>query len=89
VFLVAAAVEDMQVSTSPYAAAATGQELVRAVRAVEGLEDTWVTVFGFAQADLPLVIREFSKAGNIQQVKFYFRVAALKLRTGYLTGGSA
>ncbi|KAI3435617.1 hypothetical protein D9Q98_001678 [Chlorella vulgaris] len=59
--------EDMQVSTSPYAAAATGQELVRAVRAVEGLEDTWVTVFGFAQADLPLVIREFSKAGNIQQ----------------------
>lgn len=70
------AVEEMQVSTSPYAvaaraagmpAAAVGQELARAAHAFEALDETWVTVFGFCQADLPLVIREFSKAGDIQQ----------------------
>jgi nuclear pore complex protein Nup53 len=66
----------MQVSTSPYAVAATarttpgaaaGQELTRAAMALEALDDTWVTVFGFGPDDLPLVIREFSKAGDIQQ----------------------
>ena len=66
----------MQVSTSPNAAAARagaapaaapGQELARAAHAFEALDETWVTVFGFSQADLPLIIREFSKAGDIQQ----------------------
>lgn len=33
-----------------------------------GYEDTWVTVFGFGPNDLPLVMREFSKAGDILQV---------------------
>jgi len=80
-----AAVEDMQVSTSPYgaraaaaapaAAAATvapaGRELAARPAAAAGeVEEgsTWVTVFGFSPSDLPLVIREFSKAGHIQQV---------------------
>ncbi|PRW18392.1 nuclear pore complex NUP35-like [Chlorella sorokiniana] len=69
-------VEDMQVSTSPYAAAraaaaapaaAAGRDLARAAHALEQYEDTWVTVFGFGPSDLPLVIREFSKAGDIAQ----------------------
>ena len=62
-------------STSPYGAAraaapggAAGRGLARAPHAFEQFEDTWVTVFGFSQSDLPLVIREFSKAGDIQQV---------------------
>lgn len=66
--------EDMQMSTSPYAraaaapsaAAAGGRDVARAGGS-EGYEDTWVTVFGFGPSDMPLVIREFSKAGDIQQ----------------------
>jgi hypothetical protein len=66
----------MQTSTSPQAAAnqaaagpvaVAGQALTRAAHAFEALEDTWVTVFGFNQADMPLVIREFSRAGDILQ----------------------
>jgi hypothetical protein len=63
------------VSTSPYGAAraaapagTAGREVARASHAFDQFEDTWVTVFGFSQSDLPLVIREFSKAGDIQQV---------------------
>lgn len=71
--------EDMQVSTSPYggarggaapapAAAAPSRELARPAGGdVAGYEDTWVTVFGFGPNDLPLVMREFSKAGDILQ----------------------
>lgn len=79
-------VEEMQVSTSPYAvaaraagmpAAAVGQELARAAHAFEALDETWVTVFGFCQADLPLVIREFSKAGDIQQFGTFGEGAAV------------
>jgi len=29
------------------------------------LQDTWVTVFGFDQAELPLVLREFQKCGDV------------------------
>ena len=32
------------------------------------LQDMWVTGFGFGPSDLPLIIREFSKAGDIAQV---------------------
>lgn len=67
-------------STSPFggarggaapapAAAAPGRELARPAGGdVASYEDTWVTVFGFGPNDLPLVIREFSKAGDILQV---------------------
>lgn len=67
-------------STSPYggarggaaptpAAAAPSREPGRAAGGeVASYEDTWVTVFGFGTNDLPLVIREFSKAGDILQV---------------------
>ena len=41
------------------------------------LQDTWVTVFGFGPSDLPLVIREFSKAGDIAQVGARGRVARI------------
>ncbi|PSC73480.1 Nucleoporin NUP53 [Micractinium conductrix] len=66
--------EDMQMSTSPYGAAAaratpaapSGRELSRPAGG-EGYDDVWVTVFGFGPSDLPLVIREFSKAGDIVQ----------------------
>ena len=68
--------EDMQMSTSPYGAAAaratpaapSGRELSRPAGG-EGYDDVWVTVFGFGPSDLPLVIREFSKAGDIVQVR--------------------
>ena len=30
-------------------------------------DDTWVTVFGFSQVELPLVVREFSRAGHVVQ----------------------
>ena len=63
-------------STSPYGAAAaratpaapSGRELSRPAGG-EGYDDVWVTVFGFGPSDLPLVIREFSKAGDIVQVR--------------------
>lgn len=64
-------------STSPYGAAAhaaaapgaaAARDLARAAHALGDLEEPWVTVFGFGPADLPLIIREFSKAGDIVQV---------------------
>lgn len=66
----------MQLSTSPYASAAArasaapgaSHDPARAARGHEALKDSWVTVFGFGPSDLPLVIREFSKAGDIAQV---------------------
>lgn len=30
-------------------------------------EDVWVTVYGFTQADVPLILREFAKCGDILQ----------------------
>lgn len=77
--------EDMQVSTSPYGvaahaaaapSAAAGRDLARAAHALGELDEPWVTVFGFGPADLPLVIREFSRAGDIVQVGWARRGAA-------------
>jgi hypothetical protein len=30
-------------------------------------EDVWVTIFGFTQMDVPLVLREFASCGDILQ----------------------
>ena len=59
----------MQLSTSPYAVPARVPAAAAAHASGALRDDTWVTVFGFSQADLPLVIREFSKAGDITQVR--------------------
>jgi nuclear pore complex protein Nup53 len=37
------------------------------MRAEQHSEDTWVTVFGFAPDDLPLVLQEFQRCGDILQ----------------------
>lgn len=39
--------------------------LLPAGKRVEDYEHTWVTVYGFHQNDLPLVLKEFSKCGDI------------------------
>jgi nuclear pore complex protein Nup53 len=45
--------------------AAAARDLVAAGRALREYESTWVTVFGFSQADVPLVLREFGRCGDV------------------------
>jgi len=69
----AGGVEDM--STSPIggmssqqpAAAGVPREYAPVGPAVREYDSTWVTVFGFGQGDVPLVLREFGKCGDIVQ----------------------
>lgn len=56
--------EDMVVSTSPFQ---QQRDLARASHQLEQYEDTLVTVFGFSQDDVPLILREFGKCGDIKQ----------------------
>jgi nuclear pore complex protein Nup53 len=51
----------------PHVAAAVAGDYAAAGRALREYESTWVTVFGFSQADVPLVLREFGKCGDIVQ----------------------
>jgi nuclear pore complex protein Nup53 len=51
----------------PHVAAAVAGDYAAAGRALREYESSWVTVFGFAQADVPLVLREFGKCGDIVQ----------------------
>jgi nuclear pore complex protein Nup53 len=51
----------------PHLAAAVAGDYAAAGRALREYESTWVTVFGFPQADVPLVLREFGKCGDIVQ----------------------
>ena len=73
-------VEDM--STSPIGgskatpqaaapAAAAARDYAASGRALREYESTWVTVFGFSQSDVPLVLREFGKCGDIVQFGTY------------------
>ena len=57
-------------SQPPSVAAATAgiaRDYAAAGRALRDYESTWVTVFGFSQGDVPLVLREFGKCGDIVQ----------------------
>jgi hypothetical protein len=47
------------------------REYAAAGRALRDLDGTWVTVFGFAQADVPLVLREFCKCGDVEEFGTY------------------
>ncbi|KAH7618893.1 hypothetical protein Ndes2526B_g05833 [Nannochloris sp. 'desiccata'] len=48
-----------------HVAAAVAGDYAAAGRALREYESTWVTVYGFSQADVPLVLREFGKCGDI------------------------
>jgi nuclear pore complex protein Nup53 len=48
-----------------HVAAAVAGDYAAAGRALRDYESTWVTVYGFSQADVPLVLREFGKCGDI------------------------
>lgn len=48
------------------AAAAAGGGLIR-VEQLSATDDTWVTIYGFTPDDLPLVLREFQRCGDILQ----------------------
>lgn len=48
-------------------AAAAARDYAASGRALREYESTWVTVFGFSQGDVPLVLREFGKCGDIVQ----------------------
>jgi hypothetical protein len=59
-------------TSSPLAAAFTARQqqhkdFAQAAKSIERYEDTWITVFGIAQSDIPLVLREFSKCGDIHE----------------------
>lgn len=32
-------------------------------------DDTWVTVYGFSQSDVPVILKEFTKCGDVIQVR--------------------
>jgi hypothetical protein len=69
-------VEDMATSPSGAAAHATvaappqpsaaAGDYAAAGRALRDYDSTWVTVFGFASADVPAVLSEFGKCGDIE-----------------------
>lgn len=64
-------VEDMATSPSGAAPAAPPQpsaaagDYAAAGRALRDYDSTWVTVFGFSQADVPAVLSEFGKCGDV------------------------
>lgn len=52
---------------SAAAAAAPQQQQQQHASAQQQAEDTWVTVYGFSPDDLPLVLKEFQRCGDILQ----------------------
>lgn len=55
-----------QAAAAAAAAQAAGSSMMR-VEQHSQTEDTWVTVYGFTPDDLPLVLREFQRCGDILQ----------------------